>query len=532
MQIIALVGPFGAGKSTVGMNLAAFLGEEGYLPSQVAIVVNEAGGATELATTNACVYTLPNGCFTCQDDALLRKSLGELAEGGTEVVIMEGFGIVSGDETKAFLSQVLFPYAIIGVLDVANWSRNQVNYGELLPTHLTAADSIVATKHDSEALPDVIQEFLGANQVRSDVTLALVDRFPKSIWPVVEAALAHRAAPHRHHHDNGRHHNHEHEDRHHGHDHKHDHRVHADHAHDHGDHDHSHGWTTVVLDLTPQTTLADLQAVTRAMVSAGKLRLKGRLHGSAFNVAPGATNWQLAPTELGDLVICYLAQEADWPVDLLSLVVSPPEPARAHQLLRMDTERSATVSAIKEDIATVRSWQPRTAPISDGRLQLVTHPERLQILKEMARRPGVKAEWFMPVMTACLEYWVKCAGWLDIHYAEVSGAHRPTHQRELGVSLAWWTLEFFADLPEDLVQRVYAIQPAVLVATGLSDVSALRADGFWRYWQGLEYLRGLRFGRERLSESDRAVVQVAAERVIAMAESEEERFAFEAEYKA
>ena len=68
------------------------------------------------------------------------------------------------------------------------------------------------------------------------------------------------------------------------------------------------------------------------------------------------------------------------------------------------------------------------------------------------------------------------------------------------------------------------------MAAGLTEVSALRTDSFWRYWQGLEYLRGLRFGFDRLSESDRAVVRNAAERVVAMAQSEEERSAFDAEF--
>ena len=128
-------------------------------------------------------------------------------------------------------------------------------------------------------------------------------------------------------------------------------------------------------------TLIDLQAVTQETVSAGKLRLKGRLGGTSFNVAPGATDWQLAATELGDLVIGYLAEHEQWPVALLSRVVSPPEPARGHQLLRVDTDLSATVSALEEGIADIRSWSPQTVSVPDGGVQLVTHPERLQIYK-------------------------------------------------------------------------------------------------------------------------------------------------------
>ena len=502
-------------------------------------MVNEAGGSTEIATSHADLYTLPNGCFTCQDEAVLQKALGDLAEGGTQIVIMEGFGIVSGDETKTFLSQVPYPHAIIGVLDVANWTRNLVNYGELLPTHLTVADGVVATKHDSDTLPAVVQEFLSANQVRSPVTRGPVDQFPEGTWPVVQAALERRRAPvaghdhsgHGHddgHHDHG-HHDHDHSHHHHEHDHSH---HHHDHDHHHHDHDHGHGWMTTVLDLGPKTTLTELQAVTQEMVSAGKLRLKGRLRGPPSMSPRVRPTGSSEPPSLAILVICYLPEDTDWPVDLLNLVASPPEPARAHELLRVDTDRAATVSALEEGVAAIRSWSPQTVSLPDGSVQLVTHPERLQIYKEMSRRPGVRAEWFVPVMTACLEYWVSCAEWLDAHRSEVGRAHLPTHQRELGVSLAWWTLEFVEMLPQALVRRVYAIQPATLIATGLSEVSALRADSFWRYWQGLEYLRGLRFGLERLSESDQAVVRDAAERVLSMAQSDEERSAFDAEFRA
>jgi len=529
MKIIALVGPFGAGKSTTGMNLAAFLAHEGYAAEQVAIVVNEAGGSTEITTAHANVYTLPNGCFTCQDEAVLQTSLGKLAEQNTEVVIMEGFGIVSGDETKAFLSKAHYPYAIIGVLDIANWDRSLVNYGELLPTHLTAADAIIGTKSSTATLPAGIETFLDEHQIGTSVTLAGVDQFPVQVWPALEKVMQREHAHSSHAHEHGDHHHHGHDHDHHHHDHDH---HHHDHDHDHHDHDHGHGWQTVVLDLAPHTTLSSLQAATQEMVLAGKMRLKGRLEGRAFNVAPGASDWQeTSSDEPGDLVICYLSDDMDWPTSLLNLVASPPEPARAHQLLRVDTDRAATLAALEAGMATIRAWTPRTVSVPSGGVQLVTHPEELQLWKEMARRPGVKAELFAPVMAACVEYWAKCAEWLEQHRPEVNAAHLPTHQRELGVSLAWWTLEFLEHLPAGLSQRVSATKPAVLVASGLSDVSALRDDTFWRYWQGLEYLRALRFDYAQLPASNQKLVQKEAERIISMAQSEDERSAFQMEFE-
>ncbi|MEN0067438.1 MAG: GTP-binding protein [Myxococcota bacterium] len=525
MKIIALVGPFGAGKSTVAMNLAAWLAKQGQAPDQMAIVVNEAGGSTEITTPHSKVFSLPNGCFTCQDEAVLQQALQELAENGTQVVLMEGFGIVSGDETKAFLRKVPYPHLIVGILDVANWSQNLVNYGELLPTHLRVADVIVATKQSEDVLPADIQAFLEDHHVHATVTRGPIDAFPATLWPAMAVALEAQHSPH----EPSGHHNHDHHD----HDHQHDDDDHHhDHDHDHHHHHHNtHDWQPQVLDLTSQATLVRLKSVAQDLVSAGKLRLKGRLKGNSFNVAPGATNWQTkTATEPGDLVICYLAPDTEWPTELLGLVNSRPEASRSHQLLRVDTNVEATVSALQKGIETVRSWEPRIGGLAASGKQLVTHPEQLQIWKEMARRPSVKADWFAPTMEACLEYWVKCAGWVIENASSVDPGHLPTHQRELGVSLAWWTIEFADQLPEELVERVIAVQPAALVEAGLRDVAALRSDGFWRYWQGLELLRALRFRLRSYEDSARQGILSAAQRVIEMAQTGEERTAFQAEF--
>ena len=456
MRIIALVGPFGAGKSTVAMNLAHFLARQGHVPQQVAIVVNEAGGATEIATVHAGVFTLPNGCFTCQDEAALQQALGRLADDGVETVIMEGFGIVSGDETRAFLGTVPYPHVIVGILDVANWAQNQINYSELLPTHLRVAHAIAATKHVGE-LPAGIRQFLADHHVHAPVTTAPVDSFPADIWSAVAAAFRDDAQPASAERDH----------------------PHHDHDHDHDGHGHTHDWQPQVLDVVAGTSLATLRGTVQDLVSAGKMRLKGRLQGQAFNVAPGADDWHVRPaSEPGDLVICYLAPHTAWPAALLGLVASPPSTARSHQLLRVDTPHEATVAAIRAGVATMRSWAPSVRALQDGRQHLTTHPEPLQTVKEMARRPGVKATWFVPVITACLDYWVKCAQWLARNAPHVDATHRGTNLRELGVSLAWWALEFEDQLPGDLVQRVVEVRPAAMVEAGLADVTALREDGF------------------------------------------------------
>lgn len=153
------------------MNLAALLADKGFTPQEVAIVVNETGGMTEISTSHAHIYSLPNGCFTCESPEVLEEALATLATNGVKYVILEGYGITGGDETQDFLKSVPYHFAMIGILPVADWEQNLVNYSALLPTHLTVADTIVVTKSSSEGIPPYITDFLVEHHVDCPINL-------------------------------------------------------------------------------------------------------------------------------------------------------------------------------------------------------------------------------------------------------------------------------------------------------------------------------------------------------------------------
>ena len=513
MQIIALIGAFGAGKSATAVELATQLRMRGSA-EQIVIAVNETGGMTEIRTNAARVVVLPNGCFTCQDEADLQRALAKFVEDGVELVIMEGFGIVGGHETEAFLAKSGHSFQIIGLVDAQRHPDNRIRYSAVLPTHVAHATAgIIVTKCEGDVVPDEVMAFIAEHNGRQLAVYPTIE--PEVPGALLTTALQERVV-HGHQCGHGC-----------GHDHDHHHHEH-NHDHHHEPDGMVHGYQTVPVALRDDVTLTDLQAVLQAAVTCGDVRVKGEVEGVSFNATFGDQEWRTERVAgAGQFLICYLQPGfsiAELPG--LAALVQEVLPATdfSHALLREHVDPERERELIWEGIAQI-SQQPPV--VNDGRL--VTHPEELQIIEAMARRPDHKAELFPQVMRACVEYWVRCARWLYANHDEVESAARATHERELGVSLAWWTNEFSECFPADLVEAVQQLHPALLVERGIRELSGLREDNFWRFWQGVEYLRALNFCFDLHSSDDQQALEQSSKKVISWAQNDTERQAFRRE---
>lgn len=495
MKIIALLGTFGSGKTATGLKLAEALGAQGFASYQILYLVNEAGGLTEFATSAAQIQILPNGCFTCQDDADLLQALTTAEADGIEVVILEGFGLVSGHEIKDFLeTKTRFSYQLVAVVDSQLFAVNQLDYGALLATHVQVATAgIIMTKVPKNMkLTDpklaVLRGFIETERQESVPVTAT--HLPE--WPValIDAVLRYRLRfVSRGHHDCSSHCNHQSH-------------VIINQQH-HGDSSAVHGWRMMGLTLKAHVTLTDLKQLFGSFVQAGSVRLKGNVGGVSFNVAPRETDWNEGPSNLSAYCIVYLKDGAVDIADvsnLSELATEPPRLARSFELVRIDTDPAATRLRIQALLAKLDALPVQFTPHG----ALVTHPEPLQVLKEMARRPAVKSEYFLPVIAACVRYWLRTAQWLTEHSRQVT-SDQLVHNRELAVSLAWWATEFNDSLPDPLYVLVAAEKPAVMMARGLVSLATLRHDSFWRHWQVVEYERALGFAGN-LSVVERACV--------------------------
>ncbi len=509
MHIIALIGAFGVGKSATAVALAVSLQRRDYTPKQVVIAVNETGGMTEIRTNAAQVVVLPNGCFTCQDEAELQRALAQFVEDGVEIVIMEGFGIVGGHETEVFLAKSGHSFRIIGLVDAQRHTDNRIRYSAVLPTHVAHATAgIIVTKCEGDIVPDAVMEFIAKYNGRQLAVYPTIEpRVPEAL---LTAALQERVV--------------------HGHQYDHDHHHHHhDHGHHHHHHDEPdgmvHGFQTVPVTLRDGVTLADLQEVLQAAVARSDVRVKGGVEDVSFNATFGDQEWRTEKVAgAGQFLICYLRPGfsiANLP-RLLALVQEVlPATDFSHALLREHVDSEREREMIWEGIEQIS----QQAPVVNER-RLVTHPEELQIIKEMARRPDHKAELFPQVMQACVEYWVRCAQWLYVHHDKVEPVARATHERELGVSLAWWTNEFGEQFPVNLVEAVQRVRPALLVEQGIRELSGLRENDFWRYWQGIEFLRALNYDLFRHSPTERSMLEQAVCNVLGWARNEKEQQAF------
>lgn len=516
MHIIALIGAFGAGKSATAVALAKSLQQRGYRPEQVVIAVNETGGMTEVRTNAAQVVVLPNGCFTCQDEAELQRALAQFTEEGVEVVVMEGFGIVGGHETEQFLAKSGYSFQIIGLVDAQRHTDNRIRYSAVLPTHLTHATAgIIVTKCEDEIVSEEMVSFIAQHNGRQ---LAVYSTIKPEVSEALLTAALQKPEVHGHHCDHGC-----------GHGHDHHHHEHSHHHHHHHEPDGMvHGYQTVPVALREDVTLTDLQEVLQAVVAGGDVRVKGEVGGVSFNATFGDKEWRTEKVaSAGQFLICYLRPGFSIAeLSGLAALVQEVLPATdfSHALLREHVDSEREREMIREGIEQISQQAP---VVNDGRL--VTHPEELQIIKEMARRPDHKAELFPQVMQACVEYWVRCARWLYANHDEVESAARATHERELGVSLAWWTNEFGRQFPSSLVTCVQSLSPAILVAEGIKDLSGLREDNFWRFWQGVEYLRALNFCLDLHSSDDQRALEQSSKKVLSWAQNDTERQAFRRE---
>lgn len=505
MRLVALIGAFGSGKSTCAQTLATSLAEHGFTHTEVAIVVNEVGGMTEIRTPHARVVTMPNGCFTCQDEAVLKSELLRLENKGVKVVILEGFGIVSGEETRAFLQSSGYRFQIIGVLDERQHTRNLTSYGSLLGTHVSAATAgIVVTKcrEQGEVSLDILTFVSDRTRVAiyplSDIPENLPEEITQRCLSDEDAQYLPTQRTHR--------------------------RFHTHRSHTHH---HVHEWSMYAMTLKSSVQVTDLQRVLNKYIAGGQVRAKGVAGRQTFNVAPGEDTWNAIFADEGraPFLILYVAPNVSVNVEELAGLIEEIRQGdirRSYEILRDDVgDVNALIDLIREGIEKINKLIPEVTEAG----HLVTHPEvPLQLTKEMVRRPQVKDAWFFPFIEACLRYWVSCADHLERYAHELDGKGRATSERELGVSLAWWAVEFSTRLDSGLKVDIQRTNPAVLVARGLAAIDTLREDSLMRYWQVKEYLCALDFGREG-SEAE-GLVHEARSRLLSLV-PEAERTQFE-----
>ena len=397
MQIFSAVGPLGAGKTTLTINTIEAMIRSGMTTKQkCAYIINDEGANVDgsLIERSARVLPMTSGCFTCSDEAQLRKTLDELYHQEMEWIFLEGFGMTSGNETKKFLKSVPYPFRIICVLDFHNHERNLVRYADVVKSQVHAATiGTGITKYGQASnlmeLPNTsILDFVAKNSHGKPAFL-IPEGSPlpfnmletSVVGQNLSLPISHDACSH--------------------------------HGHDHGHHHHVHAMFAYSYELRGDTKFSDLVGAFEKC-PASIWRLKGAVEGKLFNAV--FDDWRQTTQDDRCFVTFYSREEIflgkDLP-QLANLIVPDTEVAddlQSYQLIRKEgISEERTIIEIQRLMDEI-PLEPVIIPTFGNCVRLITHPEVLQILKEISRRPRIKEEWFPRALKRCMEYWIKCAG--------------------------------------------------------------------------------------------------------------------------
>jgi hypothetical protein len=283
------------------------------------------------------------------------------------------------------------------------------------------------------------------------------------------------------------------------------HHHHEEKGHDHAHADHGYMYKHTLLS---GVTLEELKAAFMPyMERFGITRIKGATLGRTFHGV--YETWQNGCTSDQHLVIFYSSKpveiERDMPRLFDCIEPSPPSSQEAdkesYKLMRVD---NVSAEATLAEVTTLLGQIPKTPVVvrGTGKVRVITHPELLQVAKEIVRRPHQELEGsFAEVIIVCMGYWTECAVYITVNEMAIDQNELPVNQRELGVSLAWWTHRFGKMFPKELMERVILLKPGEMVARGiLGGLLSLNSDPERAYWQCEEYVRAFEFGLDHCED--------------------------------
>lgn len=482
MDILGFVSPPGSGKTT----LARHTFQAGILPGSWKYIINDDGSSDTidgaLLRDLAEVLPMANGCFTCSDEGELRRLILQFKEQGeTAGIILEGFGFVSGTETLEFLRSCGIDFRIVALLDVRSFDQNRKVFGDIMRSQLQAATAGVGLTKFPEGISEIedprlasVMEYLEENAPGLPVFL-LPNGAGLPDW-ILECGHAHTESC-------GHNHDHDHCD--HGHNHDHDH---------HHAHEKRHGAIPYHCRLIPGTTYEQVRGIFREAEKLNITRVKGAVQGYQFQAT--FDHWEKTIPDDRSFLTFYALE----PLDIHDLPgLSQIAFLETRDPVRMSTKailRSAHVP-IEETRGTVRELYELfpTSVIVNRFDRLITHPEILQLLKEVTRRPEVKDEMFGPAIARCAEYWIEAGRVLWRRHDQWNLSDLANNKRELGISLTWWAMKNRDDL-DGLMTEVIEVLPALMVAQGYSMLATPFSDDEKGWWQAEEFWEATKFAQE------------------------------------
>lgn len=467
MRILAVVGSLGAGKSTFVETTVLWGVQSGTLGHQrAAYLLNDRPSSDgrmvdgDKIKNVARVIPFPNRCFTCEDAENLARQLRTLAdEGGTDLVVIEGYGFVAGAETREALEMTGFPFDIFSLVDAAHLTENRAAYGEVIESQIASATLGIGITHIADATDaafDIIER-----HAHSGVPSLAIPKDRGMPLHLFKRALF----------GDGHHHGacccgHDHDHHHHDHTHAEHSNHHAHHGHEHGhDHEHpTHDFFSVTYSLHAGVSMEDLRV---ALASEPVFRAKGVANGVHFDMLHGDWSEGDRVGQFGIITLYSRGREILIPESFIDHEARSDSDHRStKELLRHDVDPGAARAAL-ERLASAIPAEPVVLPGENG-LHVIVQPEESQHLKQIAQRPSVQAEWLPKALVAVTCYKIKCADFIALHEKEIDKTELSIIQLELAQALGWWAAKHPELLGQYLLDEVVRCRVGELLVKGVT----------------------------------------------------------------
>lgn len=487
MKIISSVGFFGSGKTTLILATLEQLVTSGTFGSdQLAYLLNDEGQVLdgEAGHRFAQVHAITNGCFTCGDTQDLRDKLNSFEKKGVQLVFMEGFGIAGGYETEAFLKSAPYPFQIVTMLDFSNHQLNLNLYEATIASQIQVATlGVLVTKAPSDmnilTLGDTKVAAFIARHNQGRVPVMLLGKGNPIPSSMLTQALTYFGGP------------------------KkptaskcactHDHHDHAGHGHHHArNHEHTaHDICLYSYELRPGVTLEEVRA---AMLSLGVLRAKGATAGKGFNFVQ--KDWSVDKDDERRYLTFY-SHEAIDTTSVMQMTETTGESFSGKQSYELLRSFNGDRALLLGEINRLAGGIPSEALVTGNGRILITHPEGLQVAKDLSRCPLVKDEQFVKTLNVCLRYWLCALRWLRENESRIDPDQLHINKVELAASISWWVNQYGDSFDEELTLEAKRSRIGTLAAEGALGLRAPNESHDKAYWQCRELETAFKFGIEQ-----------------------------------
>jgi G3E family GTPase len=436
------------------------------LPGRIARIQNEDGTPETLdagaATREQDFFPMLNGCFGCSNRAEFVALLEQLKSSKDyDWLLIDPLGFVAGHEVPAVLRSVGIDPYVIALLDVENLEFNDVL--GIVPGQLKAANvGVGLTKYPPqiETVEDVLLEpvldYAGRHAPGSHVFLIPRHKaLPDHILSDLLGGMPGQVHVH---------------DEHCQHDH-HDH--HRDHGHAHHHH-HDHDFITYSLVLNEGVSFE----IVRSHFDSGpeniaKIgRVKGVAEGMKFGKV-GARWEQIKPDSSRPFVTFYSRTpiETAYFADIAHPEYDQYADKDTRAILRAsDVPIEKTIAAIK---TLLEAFPTQAIMTPDGP---ITHPEILEMTNELRKRPGVPKTLEREAIRRRVKYFLQVAevlnpksGWWHVPGCDERNLN-------LAIGIGWFAYNKSADLGEEIMAMIAAVDLDAMLASGLDGVRSLNSD--------------------------------------------------------